>query len=74
MIGVTKPLSQYLLYCLALPVVMVASCGGAGIAFGVYDVLPAEIERQWDFGVILNQYAPGIAGLLVTMVLYTYLR
>jgi hypothetical protein len=65
---------QVAAFWIALPLVMVGSCAGAGLAFEVYYAFPNETQRQGWWGPILNKYAPGLGGLLVTMFVCEILR
>jgi hypothetical protein len=66
--------TQVVAFCVALPLVMIGSCITADVAFEVYHTFPNEVMRESWWGPVLNRYAPGVGGLLVTMSLHALLR
>lgn len=60
---------QFLAFTLALPVTVASSFVAADFAFDLYYRLPPQTQLADWTGPVLNQVAPGLAGLLVVVVL-----
>ena len=62
-----------LAYTVAVVPLIIASHTAAGLAFALYDRAPASVRRSDWTGVVLNEVAPGLAGVSCAVLLIALL-